>query len=125
MRMRSARSDLGLAKPISPTLQTVLPVPTRRSRRTPRKSSWFSTTGMRLLMAPSLRTPHGWDLHLDGRALAQGRLNPDASNVHLHDLLGDGEPKASAALGLGVRIVDLMELFEDARRQCRAPYRPR
>ena len=29
-------------------------------------------------------------------------------------LLGDGEPQASAALGLGHRAVDLVELLEDA-----------
>jgi hypothetical protein len=35
--------------------------------------------------------------------------------VHLDDLLGDGEPEAGAALGLGVGAIDLMELLEDAR----------
>jgi hypothetical protein len=34
--------------------------------------------------------------------------------MHLDDLLGAGEPKARAALGLGVRVVDLMELLEYA-----------
>ena len=53
-------------------------------------------------------------LHLEGRALAQGRLDPDAAAVHLDDLLGDGEPEAGAALGLGVGVVDLVELLEDA-----------
>ena len=33
--------------------------------------------------------------------------------MHLHDLLGDGEPEACAALGLGKRAVDLVELVED------------
>ena len=33
--------------------------------------------------------------------------------MHLNDLLGDGEPKARATLGLGVGAVDLMELLED------------
>ena len=33
--------------------------------------------------------------------------------MHLHDLLGDGEPEAGTALGLGVGAVDLMELLED------------
>ena len=33
--------------------------------------------------------------------------------MHLDDLLGDGEPEARTALGLGVGAVDLMELLED------------
>src|SRR5262245_32637965 len=33
--------------------------------------------------------------------------------MHLHDLLGDGEPEARAALGLGKGTVDLVELIED------------
>src|SRR5262245_49702950 len=41
-------------------------------------------------------------------------LNPDMPAVHLNDLLSDGEPKASASLGLRVRAVDLVELLEDA-----------
>jgi len=40
----------------------------------------------------------GGQLHLEGRTLAQRRLNPDAAAVHPHDLLGDGQ--ARAALGL-------------------------
>ena len=32
--------------------------------------------------------------------------------MHLHDLFGDGEPEARAALGLGKRAVDLVELLE-------------
>jgi hypothetical protein len=34
--------------------------------------------------------------------------------VHLYDLPGNSEPKARAALGLGVGTVDLMELLEDS-----------
>ena len=34
--------------------------------------------------------------------------------MHFHDLLGDGQPEASAALGLCVRAVDLVELVKDA-----------
>ena len=34
--------------------------------------------------------------------------------MHFHDLLGDGQPEAGAAFLLGVGIVDLVELFEDA-----------
>ena len=52
---------------------------------------------------------------MEGRALTQGRLDPDAATVHLHDLLGDGESEAGAALGLSKGAVDLMELLEDAR----------
>ena len=44
--------------------------------------------------------------------------------VQLDDALGDGEPEPGAALLLGVRAVDLMELLEDSRllgrRRCRA-----
>ena len=40
-------------------------------------------------------------------------INPDAAAVHLDDLLSDGKAKASPALGLGVGVVDLMELLED------------
>src|SRR6185312_6500625 len=53
-------------------------------------------------------------LHLKGCALTKRRFNPDASTVHLDDLLGDGEPEASAALGLGIGAVNLVELLEDA-----------
>src|SRR5215831_8232739 len=52
-------------------------------------------------------------LHLEGRAPTQGRLHPDAPAVHLDNLLGNGEPEARAAFGLGKRAVDLMELIED------------
>jgi hypothetical protein len=34
--------------------------------------------------------------------------------VHLDDLLGNGETKNRTALGFGVGIIDLVELFEDA-----------
>jgi hypothetical protein len=30
--------------------------------------------------------------------------------VHLYDLLGDGKPEVGAALGLGIGVVDLVEL---------------
>src|SRR5262245_41171118 len=53
------------------------------------------------------------NLHLARRALAYRRLHPDPAPVHLHDLLGDGEPQARAALGLGKGTVDLVELIED------------
>ena len=46
--------------------------------------------------------------------LTQRRFNPDATTVHLDDLLGDGEAEAGPALGLGVGVVDLVELLEDA-----------
>jgi len=38
--------------------------------------------------------------------------NPDAPAVHLNDPFGDRQPEAGAALGLGRRAVDLLELFE-------------
>jgi hypothetical protein len=62
-----------------------------------------------------LKLGAGWELHLEGCALANCRLNPDAAAVHLADLLGNGETETGAAFGLGVRAVDLMELLEDAR----------
>src|SRR5262245_57633600 len=54
-------------------------------------------------------------LHLKGRALPERRFDPNASTVHLDDLLGDGKSKARAAFGLGVGTVDLMELLENPR----------
>src|SRR5262245_9859009 len=60
---------------------------------------------------PKLST--GRELHLERRALAQGRFDPNTPTVHLHDLLGDGEPEAGASLGLSVGTVDLMELVKD------------
>src|SRR5262245_15968538 len=65
------------------------------------------------------------NLHLERRTLTQGRLDPDAATVHLHDLLGDGESEAGAALGLGKGAVDLMELLEDARPLVLGNARPR
>src|SRR5262245_66057841 len=53
------------------------------------------------------------ELHLKRRSFAWRRHHPDASAVHLHDLLGDGETEPRAALGLGQRAVDLVELLED------------
>src|SRR5215831_12014673 len=53
------------------------------------------------------------EFHLKRRSLARRRLYPDPAAVHLDDLLGDGEAKARAALGLGKRAVDLVELLED------------
>jgi hypothetical protein len=63
---------------------------------------------------PLLKLGARGEFHLEGRALANCRLNPDAAAVHLDDLLGNGETKPGAALGLGVGAVDLMELLEDA-----------
>src|SRR5215831_18789751 len=54
-----------------------------------------------------------WELHLKRRSFARRRHHPDPAPVHLDDLLGDGEAKTGAALGLGHRAVDLMELLED------------
>ena len=55
------------------------------------------------------------NLHLERRALAYRGLDPDTTTMHLHDLLGDGEAQTGAALGLGVRAIDLMKLVKDAR----------
>ena len=54
-------------------------------------------------------------LHLERRALAYRRLDPDTTAMHLHNLFGDGETQTGAALGLGVRAIDLMKLVKDAR----------
>ena len=51
------------------------------------------------------------ELHLKRRSFARRRHHPDPTPVHLHDLLGDGEAEARAALGLGVRAVHLVELL--------------
>src|SRR5262245_27558677 len=56
-----------------------------------------------------------WQLHLKRRTFAERRLDPDVAAVHFHNLFGDGETKAGAALGLGVGTIDLVELLEDAR----------
>src|SRR5262249_14973078 len=56
-----------------------------------------------------------WQLHAECRALTQlrPRLGPDAPAVHLNDLSRNGETESRAALGAGVRAVDLTELLED------------
>jgi len=53
-----------------------------------------------------------WQFH---RALTQERLNPDATTMHIDDLLGNREPMAGVALGLGIATVDVMEVLKDAR----------
>src|SRR5215467_15293048 len=53
------------------------------------------------------------EFHLKRRSFARCRHHPDPAAVHLHDLLGDGKAEPRAALGLGQRTVDLMELLED------------
>src|SRR5215510_1482492 len=53
------------------------------------------------------------DLHLKRGSPSRHRLHPNAPAVHLDDLLGDGEAQTGAALGLGKRAVDLVELIED------------
>src|SRR5262245_65503368 len=53
------------------------------------------------------------EFHLKRRSFARRRYHPDATAVHLDDLLGDGEAEARAALGLGKGTVDLVELIED------------
>src|SRR5262249_8996480 len=54
------------------------------------------------------------NLHLERRALANRRFDPNAPAVHLDDLLRNGEAKAGTTLGFGERTVDLMELIEYA-----------
>ena len=56
----------------------------------------------------------GGEPHVEGRAMAKGRHDPDAATVHLDDLSGDGKPEPGPALGLGVGAVHLVELLEDA-----------
>jgi hypothetical protein len=46
--------------------------------------------------------------------MTQCRFNPDATTVHLDNLLGDCEPETGPALGVGVGVIDLVELLEDA-----------
>src|SRR5262249_30055270 len=67
---------------------------------------------MRLLMPWPCGSPRGSAAPFERSRLC--RLDPDAAAVHLHNLLGDGETKPGAALGLGVGAVDLVELLENA-----------
>src|SRR5215468_5919677 len=71
-------------------------------------------TRMRLLWRSLSELGARGKLHLEGRALAQRRLHPDATTMHLDDLLGDRKPESSASSRLGQRAVDLMELLENA-----------
>jgi len=48
-----------------------------------------STTGCAYSWRSLLKLGTGGQFHLEGRALAQGRLDPDAAAVHFDDLLGD------------------------------------
>jgi hypothetical protein len=56
-----------------------------------------------------------WKFHLEGRALAHGRLDPDTAAVHLDDLFGDRKPAAGASFRLRQGAVNLVEWLEDAR----------
>jgi len=80
------------------------------SRR--RYLAWLAAIHLRSLDVPAEFGARG-ELHLKRRAFARRRHDPDAPAVHLHDLLGDGEPEACAALCLGKGTVDLVELLED------------
>src|SRR5262245_3051318 len=68
---------------------------------------------MCFLMASSCQTGRAWGTPSDKSILCPATTPPDPAPVHLDDLLGDGEPKARAALGLGKGTVDLVELIED------------
>jgi hypothetical protein len=52
------------------------------------------------------------ELQLESRPVARLGLDPHTTTVHLHDLLGNRETQAGAALGLSVRAVDLVERLE-------------
>src|SRR5262249_37025943 len=71
-----------------------------------RRSSWSSTTRMRLLMLHRRR-------RVQAAPCPQPRLGPDAPTVHFNDFPGNGETRPGAALGTRVRAVDLAELLED------------
>jgi hypothetical protein len=77
--------------------------------------SWSSTTRMRLLMAPPMELGASRQLHSERRALAYRRFDPNATAMHFHDLLGNGQPEAGATLGLCVGAINLVELLEYAR----------
>src|SRR6478735_9508194 len=49
---------------------------------------------------------------MEDRALAERRLHPDTTPVHLNDLLGYRQSKPRSPLRFGVGAVHLMELLE-------------
>ena len=51
------------------------------------------------------------NVNVDPRPISE--INPQLAAVHLHDAPGDRQAKAGAALGLGGRIVGLLEFLED------------
>ena len=55
----------------------------------------------------------GGEFHLERRAFAQGRLDPNAAAVHFNNLFCDGETETRATFCLGVKSVHFMELLED------------
>src|SRR5262245_49180504 len=80
----------------------------------------YNKTAVKIVLGSSQGTLDGLsefgargELHLKRRSFARRRHHPDAAAVHLHDLLGDGEAEARAALGLGKGAVNLVELIED------------
>src|SRR2546430_186156 len=52
---------------------------------------------------------------MEPRAMAKFALDPDASAVDFDEMLGDGEPQASAAGFAGTGHIDTIETLEDAR----------
>src|SRR5262245_57397908 len=80
----------------------------------PRRSSWSSTTRMRLLTGPSFETRRAWVVASGTSSLCPQSIQPRSATMHFDDLFGNGQAEAGAILGLGVAIVDLVELFEIA-----------
>src|SRR5689334_50603 len=68
---------------------------------------------MHLLMACHRTIDVYGDRKREYRALANFRLDPDASAMHLDDALGNRQAEASAALPLSHGVVCLFELFEN------------
>ena len=75
-------------------------------------SSSSSTSRMRFLMTGSAGSTTVGNLEREDRTVARAGVHPEPATVHLDDPPRDGEPEPGAALGLGDRIVGLLELLE-------------
>jgi hypothetical protein len=65
------------------------------------------------LWRPLLKLGAGGKLHLEGRTLTDGQLDPNAAAVHFDDFLAMTRPRPVPPFASGVGAVDLVELLED------------